>query len=346
MPQPPDSVIAGRDVRLYCVECHSELCRADDSLVCRACGARYPIVDGTPRLLRRAFRKMQSADAETAAKQRTGASFAYEWETFGAPRPEWRKNFLDYMQPHAPGFFNGKLMLDVGTGSGRHAAQAASFGADVVAVDVGASIDVARRNVPKGVATVQADAEALPFAPETFDIVVSIGVLHHLPDTERALKSLVRYARRGGRVHVYLYWQPPIGLHRHILRAVSAVRMLTTKLPHRLLRVTCYPLAALLYIFVVLPYRVARGHPWLRRLASLFPLKAYADYPFGVLVNDQFDRFSAPIERRFTQDQVVTMMKDAGLRNVVVLPHHGWVADGIREPADTVRTHGPVASGH
>jgi hypothetical protein len=56
--------------------------------------------------------------------------------------------------------------------------------------------------------------------------------------------------------------------------------------------------------------------------------RTYADYPFGVLVNDQFDRFSAPIERRFTAAQVRAMLEVAGLEDVVVLPSHGWVADG------------------
>src|SRR4029453_13659901 len=98
----------------------------------------------------------------------------------------------DYMQPHRPEFFDGISVLDVGTGSGRHAKVAADLGARVIAGDLGNSIDVARGTLPPDVITVQADAEALPLAPASFDFVMSIGVLHHLPDTERALRSLVR----------------------------------------------------------------------------------------------------------------------------------------------------------
>jgi hypothetical protein len=68
--------------------------------------------------------------------------------------------------------------------------------------------------------------------------------------------------------------------------------------------------------------------------ADWFPLKTYADYPFRVLVNDQFDRFSAPIERRFTRVEVEEVMRQAGLIDVIVLPHHGWVADGRRPAID------------
>ena len=65
-------------------------------------------------------------------------------------------------------------------------------------------------------------------------------------------------------------------------------------------------------------------------VADALPLKAYAEYPFGVLVNDQFDRFSAPIEQRFTRAEAERMMRDAGLIDVVVLPNNGWVCDGRR----------------
>ena len=73
-----------------------------------------------------------------------------------------------------------------------------------------------------------------------------------------------------------------------------------------------------------------RRVPRLARVADTLPLKAYADYPFGVLVNDQFDRFSAPIERPFTRAECERMMREAGLVEVVVLANYGWVCDGRR----------------
>ena len=146
-------------------------------------------------------------------------------------------------------------MLDVGAGSGRHSAQAAAAGANVVAVDLGDSIDVARRNLPPEVLTVEADAEDLPFEPGSFDFVMAIGVLHHLPDPARALRAIARFARPGGHVHVYLYWWPESRLQRTVLRGVAAARRLTVRLPHRLLHLACYPLAAALLLMVVAPYR-------------------------------------------------------------------------------------------
>jgi ubiquinone/menaquinone biosynthesis C-methylase UbiE len=301
----------------------------DGELRCVACDQRYPLTRGTPRML------AHGGGVDAAVKRRTGESFAYEWEAFGALRPEWRRNFEDYLRPHRPQDLAGSSILDVGTGSGRHAYHAAEAGAEVIAVDVGDSIDVARRNLPRDVLTVQADAERLPFDTASFDMVMSIGVLHHLPEPERALRAVARFVRPGGRLHVYLYWKPERAWQRGVLGGVTAVRRATTRMPHRLLHALCYPLAAALYAGVVLPYRLLRRSPATRRLAQEWPLKTYADYPFGVLVNDQFDRFSAPIEHRYDRDEARALLERAGCADVTVLPNAGWVLDGVTRPLDT-----------
>ena len=269
-------------------------------------------------------------DERSRLKTATARSFAYEWQQFGHLRPEWRRNFLDYIQPYAPTDLAGCVLLDAGAGSGRHSHQAAEFGARVVAVELGEAVDVARANLPSNVLTVQADVEDLPLAADAFDFVLSIGVLHHLPKTEQALAGLARHARPGGVVHVYLYWVPERRLHRALLAAVTAARRVTTRLPLRVVHALSYPIAAVAYAACVLPYRTLRRFGPTRRLARGLPLKAYADYPFGVCVNDQYDRFSAPLERRFTAEDVEAMMRAAGLEKVRVLPNNGWVVTGRR----------------
>lgn len=314
---------------LICVDCGHRLEQEAEKFECGACGARYPVINGTVRMARCG----EGADVRT----KTAESFAYEWGRFGGLRPEWRKNFEDYLHPLKPSWLEGKRVLDVGTGSGRHAREAAELGAEVVAVDLGEAIEVARRNLPPEVLTVQADAEQLPFEPESFDMVMSIGVLHHLPDPSVALRSIARYVRPGGFLHVYLYWRPPYRWHRAVLGLVSAARRGTVRLPHGLLLALCYPLAAALHLLVVLPYRTLRHREAFRSLAESLPLKTYADYPFGVLVNDQFDRLSAPIEHRYEAAEVEAMLVAAGLEEVQVVANHGWIGHGRRPVSESGR---------
>ncbi len=315
--------------RFFCLSCGSNDRQrlGDDGLECERCGSILPIENGT---VSATPRYPDSPSDEVALKQRTGESFAFEWQRFGSFRKEWAKNFIDYMQPHGAEFFDGLRLLDAGSGSGRHSAQAAKFGASVVAVDIGSSIEIARANTPNSVLTIRADLESIPLKPDSFDMVMSIGVLHHLPDPARALNALVPLTRRGGIVRIYLYWKPERAWHRAILRGVSAARRITTRIPHRFLLALCYPLAVALMLLFVLPFRLLRRFTATRGLAMGLPLKIYADYPFGVLVNDQFDRLSAPIENRYTSDEVRQMMRDAGLSDVKVYANAGWVSEGIR----------------
>jgi 2-polyprenyl-3-methyl-5-hydroxy-6-metoxy-1,4-benzoquinol methylase len=316
---------------LRCLECRGllELARTN-AIRCVECSRQYPIVAGSPVMLRGELVEQSDRDAEL--RRRTADSFAYEWEHFGELRPEWERNFREYLRPHKPEWLRNRRVLDVGAGSGRHSYEAHQLGATVVAVDVGDAIHVARRNLPADVMTVQADAEELPFKDAAFDLVMTIGVLHHLPDPPRALKSLARLVRPGGYIHIYVYWTPSRGWHRSLLRLVTAARCVTIRMPRPLVRTLSYPIAAALFVVFVLPYRTARHLSRLERVANGFPLKAYADYPFRVCVNDQFDRFSAPLERRFTGEEVEGMLLDSGFDDVVVLANNGWIGSGRRPP--------------
>jgi len=111
---------------------------------------------------------------------------------------------------------------------------------------------------------------------------------------------------------------------------VTAARRVTTRVPFPVLRAACWLLSLCLWVGVVLPYRVLSSLGITRH--ERWPLFVYTKYPFTVLYNDQFDRFSAPIEKRYDQDEVVTMLRRAGLEHVTVRPCFGWIADG-RKPA-------------
>lgn len=100
----------------------------------------------------------------------------------------------------AAGVQRGSRVLDLATGPGYAAAEAAALGASVVGVDIApAMVELARRLHP----TVEfrvAQAEALPFEDDVFDAAVSNFVVSHLSRPERAISELVRVLRGGGRL--------------------------------------------------------------------------------------------------------------------------------------------------
>lgn len=105
--------------------------------------------------------------------------------------------------------FAGREVLDVGCGPGWLSVQYASGGARVRAVDLTPkAVELARTHFALRKIAATADvgnAEALPFVDDTFDLVVASGVLHHTPDTRRALAETLRVAKPGGRGKITLY---------------------------------------------------------------------------------------------------------------------------------------------
>jgi SAM-dependent methyltransferase len=305
---------------LRCGTCVGVLVSTPNGLLCRSCGALVPVRNGVPRFVDR------PAD-EVAA--RTQASFGYEWTHFHEWETSGEQNFRDYFDHLDLASLANLRVLDAGCGMGRHARQVAAYAGHVVAVDFSDAVDQAFRNVQEcpNVDCVQADLTRLPFENEVFDYAYSMGVLHHLADTPQALRGIVQKVRMGGRVRIYLYWKRE-GFSGVLLRGVDLVRRATTRMPFGLLRAGCWLLSALLMSLVISPYRLLTACG--ARCHQRWPLFVYSKYPFRILYNDQFDRFSAPIEQRFSRDEVEAMMRAAGLDLVASYPRFGWVAEGTR----------------
>jgi ubiquinone/menaquinone biosynthesis C-methylase UbiE len=91
----------------------------------------------------------------------------------------------------------GRRLLDVGGGTGNYAAALREEGWEPVVSD--RSPDMLARAAAKGLETVEADAQALPFDDGSFDGVMCVCMLHHVDHPARALAEQRRVLRPGGR---------------------------------------------------------------------------------------------------------------------------------------------------
>ncbi len=319
-----------------------------------ACGKVYPIVGGIPRLLPDAllaqclhgrypnFVARHAARFSAPAlpahlrdrKARTMRAFGYQWTSFVDNFDYFRSIFLGFVQPFlGPEDFAGKLVLEVGCGSGRPASVASSFGAEVVAVDLSEAVETAYAQTsryPK-LHVVQADAYALPFRPR-FDLVYSVGVLQHLPDPAMAVRSIARVVAAGRPLVLWVY-----GKREFWYQPIEWLRRITTRMPFALLRALSWVLAVLSEIFLLVPYRILSRLPGLRGLAERIPGRIYAQFPFRENVLGWFDRLAAPVTHYFSRDDVEGMLANAGFGRIQVVARPGasasWVAHATREGA-------------
>ncbi len=288
---------------LRCLTCAGALRNAPDGLQCEGCGRKYPQVNGVLRFV----------EAEHYA-----GSFGFQWRVFARTQldsQQSRRSEADFRRRTGfrPEDLDGKIILDVGCGMGRFAEVATLWGAHVVAVDMSVAAEVAARNLANRSATIfQADVFKLPFAPESFDYIYSIGVLHHTPDCEHAFKVLPPLLKPGGRIAIWLYsaytrWYRCSDLYRHITR----------HMPPKLLHALCYGTAPLYRVHQVLRHIPIVGRPASGLLAYLIPMSFNSDPKWRVL--DTFDWYSAWYQSKHTYEEVFRWFEDCELEDLRVI---------------------------
>ena len=269
--------------------------------------------------------------------ERTVRGFGEEWSRFdqrGASDEELRKAFDSYFAifpwSKLPEDARG---IDVGCGTGRWARRVAPRVGHITCVDASsAALEVARENlrVIQNAAFVEASVGNLPFSDERFDFGYSLGVLHHVPDTLGGLRECVRVLRPGAPFLLYLYYalENRPRWYRTVWKASDAARRLIARLPQRARLTVADGLAAGVYWPLARAAKIAEQAGF---DVTLLPLAAYRHHTFYIMRNDALDRFGTSLEKRFTREQIATMMTDAGLAEISF--HDGvpyWCAVGYK----------------
>jgi 2-polyprenyl-3-methyl-5-hydroxy-6-metoxy-1,4-benzoquinol methylase len=289
---------------LCCLGCSAAL--ASDNAggyVCSACGRVYPFVQGIARFV----------DAQHYA-----ASFGFQWHRYQKTQldhDEIRESERHFRMKTAlhPEELKGKLVLDVGCGMGRFAEVATRWGARVVGIDLSAAAEVAAKNLADREFTAfQADVFALPFAPESFDIIYSVGVLHHTPDCEAAVKALDKYLKPGGILAVWLYsgynkWYRFSDFWR---RYTSRMKPKTL---HGILKVAVPVLYNAQQVLKKVPLV---GRPAAGLVHHVFPVNRQKDPEARML--DTFDWYSPKYQSKHTYEQVFRWYEAMGMEDMRV----------------------------
>ena len=103
----------------------------------------------------------------------------------------------------------GKRVLEIGVGAGTDFNNWVRHGANAIGIDLTTTaLELTRERLTLAGHTpsiARTDAEQLPFAANTFDIVYSFGVIHHSPDTQAAVREILRVLKPGGQARIMIY---------------------------------------------------------------------------------------------------------------------------------------------
>ena len=288
---------------LQCLSCRGRLANGERGYVCSECGRTFHLERGMTRFV---------------SPENYAGSFGFQWQRYDRTQLDdatcslsevdfIRKTGLTRQE------LKGKLVLDVGCGMGRFAEVVTRWGARVVGIDLSAAAEVAARNLrDREFVAFQADVFDLPFAPASFDYIYSIGVLHHTPDCEQAVKVLPQYLKPGGKLAVWLYsgynkWYRFSDLYRKVTTRMSPRTL------HAFLRVAVPLINGVDVAIRVVPLI---GRPLSGVLRYVLPVNRNPKRSFRVL--DTFDWYSPKYQSKHTYEQVFRWFEDCGLEDLRV----------------------------
>lgn len=272
---------------------------------------------GTSERFMTALEKQANIDSDTVE------GFGEEWTAFDQsvlPENELRELFSQYFRrfpwtdlpTNAEGF-------DLGCGSGRWAKFVAPKVGTLHCIDASAAaLDVAKRNLlgERNCEFHLSSVSQMPLNDGSMDFGYSLGVLHHIPDTQAGMMACVAKLKPGAPFLVYLYYafdnRP--SWFRILWRLTDAARRVMSRLPFRLR----YWLSQIIATVVYFP--LARLACLLERIGlpvGELPLSAYRRRSYYTMRTDSLDRFGTKVEHRFTEQEIRRMMEVAGLERVL-----------------------------
>lgn len=249
-------------------------------------------------------------------------NFGKEWETFnyrGIDRDEIYQSFAQYFNIFPLEFLNkNSVGFDMGCGTGRWAQFIAPFVGQLNCVDPShLALNQAKINLAMfnncNFECAGVSESILP--DESQDFGYSLGVLHHIPDTLAGLQSCSAKLKPGAPflVYLYYYFDNKPGWYIQIWKLTDSIRKIIAKLPYRYKLVLTNLLAYILYFPLS---RISRILEVFGVDVKNIPLSDYRKKSIYILKTDSMDRFGTSLEKRFTKDQIYSMLTAAGFVNI------------------------------
>jgi SAM-dependent methyltransferase len=254
----------------------------------------------------------------------TVKGFGEEWSRFdqsGLSADELNDRFDEYfdlfpwdeLTVDAQGF-------DLGCGSGRWAKLVSPKVGKLHCIDPSSeALEVAKINLQNknNCEFHKASVDQIPLENSSMDFGYSLGVLHHIPDTQEALNSCVKKLKIGAPflIYIYYFFDNRSKWYKILWKISDLLRFFISRLPFFLKLIISQLIALLIY------WPLASISLYLEKLGvevKNIPLSFYRKCSLYTMRTDALDRFGTRLEKRFTKAEVIQMMHNAGLSRIIV----------------------------
>lgn len=214
---------------------------------------------------------------------------------------------------------------DIGSGTGRIVLMMLAAGAgSVTAIEPSRAYDVLVRNTAQAgerVRCLNVTGEAIP--KDDFDIVLSIGVLHHIPDPAPVVRAAFESLRPGGQMLVWLYGREGSRAYQSIF---LPARLVTRNLPVVVNELLSWMLYPVVLIYAALT-RMLPALPLSDYLANVYMRFPPAERRLVIL-----DQINPRWAKYYSREEAEALLCDAGFRNVRLHHRHGysWTVCGTK----------------
>ncbi|MBP5855626.1 class I SAM-dependent methyltransferase [Marivibrio halodurans] len=252
--------------------------------------------------------------------ERTIEDFGDQWTRYTGNEGYYGSVELlaDILEPLVPiQEIHDKRIAEIGSGSGRIVRMLLGAGAKhVTAIEPSRSMNVLKKNtedLADQIRYVEAPGQEMP-VDDSYDMILSIGVLHHIPNAKEVVERARQCLKDDGLMIVWLYGKEG---NEAYLGLFLPLRVVTSRLPHGLLSILCHALNVIL-----------SGYIWMAHWLPV-PLRGYMRNVIGKFSREKrylviYDQLKPAYAKYYSQKEAIDLLSSCGLSDIATHHRHGY----------------------
>lgn len=233
--------------------------------------------------------------------------------------------FLDWIHPVKLDDFKDKEVLEIGCGGGQHTAFVAPYAKHLTAVDLN-TIEIAkiRNQQANNISFIEDDIVTMNLNKK-FDLVFSIGVLHHTDNPDQAFENIATHTKSGGTTIVWVYSKEGNAMVRYMIE--PARKLLFCHFNRSTLLYIAKMITALMYPFVYSIYKLPlKFLPFYKYFGNFRKLSFYRN------TLNVFDKLNAPQVEFISQERIKKWFIENQYKQICITPYMGvsWRGCGVK----------------